>query len=217
MSLPRASASLAVTNSGRGALHHLLVRTAPTSFHHRGGRFPRSGTGSSRIAVRMVNVAAPPAGSIHRPKRVAWPTFQAPCPTGNTRMGLGDLLAPGGLLVGQDEQQIDNSDYLPAPSVRGHSRRWRRRPCASAPEWGSASDRDDRVAGGVENADDFVLGTKHSRSAQRRPWAIFCSSTACATGAGPGSSRPFNSCAMAARKNILRVRSGSRRARRPRR
>ena len=78
--------------------------------------------------------------------------------------GFGDLLAPGGLLVGQDEQQIDVG--------------FRRHQAAAVAAGGD--DRHALGAGGdmraiemprrgrIEDADDFVLH-EASRSAQRRP------------------------------------------------
>ena len=73
-----------------------------------------------RVSNRVSMVAAADGHVAARlPDPSAWrPTFMT-CPTGNRGSLLRDLLAPGGLLVGQDEQQIDwiGRDYRAAPTA----------------------------------------------------------------------------------------------------
>ena len=110
---------------------------------------------------------------------------------------LGDGLAPGGLLVGQQEQQID-------VGARRHQ--------AAA----VAAGRDHRHALGFrrilrrielradeleQDADDLVLHW-HSRSAQRRPWRSLSSS--CSARARACVSAAFSRCATAVRNSRSR-------------
>ena len=88
---------------GRGALHHFLVEPRRPVRRRAAGR--RSRNRVSRIAVRIGHVAARlPDRFVDRARGVADLQPHVPQAIEN---GLGDLLAPGGLLVGQDEQQID--------------------------------------------------------------------------------------------------------------
>ena len=87
---------------GRGALHHVLVEARDQFVVERlvAGQEPRleDGGADRHVAARLPDRFIDRAGGVadlqpHVPQAI--------------ENGFGDLLAPGGLLVGQDEQQID--------------------------------------------------------------------------------------------------------------
>ena len=133
---------------GRGALDHLAVEPRHQFIVERlvSGQKPGlEDRGADRhVAARL------PDRFIDRARRVA--DLQSHVPEA-IQDGLGDLLAPGGLLVGQDEQQIDigfrrhQSAAVTAGGDHGHA---------------LGAGRDRRViemarGGGKQDADDLVL------------------------------------------------------------
>ena len=133
---------------GRGALHHLLVEPRHQFVVERlvAGQEPGlEDRGADRhVAARL------PDRFIDRARGVA--DLQPHVPQA-IQDGFGDLLAPGGLLVGQDEQQIDVGfrRHQPAAIAAGGDHRH---------ALGAGGDR--RViemarGGGEQDADDFVL------------------------------------------------------------
>ena len=112
--------------------------------------------------------------------------------------GFGDLLAPGGLLVGQDEQQIDvgfrrhQAAAIAAGGDHGHA-------------LGAGGDRraiEMPRGGGVEDADDLVLHEAQPLGAA--PAVAILAAARPAPSRGPRSSRPSAAAPSPARKTSSR-------------